>query len=478
MLVAEIERQRAFVEDGWIERDVNGTDSGLHALVEIVTSFDRRGVRDYRWTITRLGEARAWADRYVTLLRRGLEHERVATAAAVRSAMRSVDAMLAVDRPKNPFRMLVREVATVFATRGALEELRSALLRALEREVVPALRSIRMFLAREYLPRAPRHVEEAIYRHHLARHLGPDHLSPDALRRWGAAEVSRWQRDLGAAVVIAFGLATSLPRAMARIARDPALRFGGEDELLRVARTELVRARAIAERVMTVPEGALRVERVPAHLETTMLAQYLTPRGGEGTLQLNTTKLLRAQRRHELPTLITHEAFGGHHVAAIHAESRMGLPELRRFANVSAFDEGWALYAEQVRDELGGFDPIERIGYLGQQLWRAARLVIDTSLHDGTMSQAAAVSYLERVVFLPPARARAEVRRYLDCPAQALAYYVGKAHFLETRAEAKRILGSDFDLRRFHDKLLSLCAVPLNEARAEILIWASKATHR
>lgn len=207
-----------------------------------------------------------------------------------------------------------------------------------------------------------------------------------------------------------------------------------------------------------------------------MLAQYLNPRDGEGTLQVNTTALLSAQRRHELPTLMTHEAFGGHHVAALHAEAQHHLPDFRRFAVMSAFDEGWALYAEQLRDEQGGYTPVERVGYLAQQLWRAARLVVDTGLHTGVMSRAAAVRYLERVALLPRARAEAEVRRYLDCPAQALAYYVGKEKLLALRTNVKRIQGTRFDLKRFHRKLLSLGAVPWGEAENALVAWARTQT--
>lgn len=473
MLASEIARQRELVVSGWSERDLNGTSSGAHALVEIVTSFERTSMKDWRWTIARLAGAERWARGYVALLRRGLDAGRIVPEAAVRSAIASVDAMLDVRDPKNPFRELAREMDTKLARKPQLRALRRDLDRAIVDAVVPALRVLRRFLEKTYLPRATQRLDDAAYRHYLDAHLGPGHPSPEALRAHGAREVARLRRELRRAVHAAFGSRASLPRAMKSLARSKTMRFRDPSDLVRAATAELERARAYAEEAMPVPDGELRVEPIPTHQEGTMLAQYLNPRDGEATLQLNTTTLLSAQRRHELPTLVTHEVFGGHHVAALHAEAQDHLPDFRRFAVMSAFDEGWALYAEQLRDEQGGYTKLERVGYLAQQLWRAARLVVDTGLHTGAMSRAAAVRYLERIALLPRARAEAEVRRYLDCPAQALAYYVGKERLLSLREKVKRIQGpARFDLKRFHRKLLSLGAVPLGEAENVMLAWA------
>ncbi len=475
VLVDEITRARALVREGWLERDVNGTSSGVHALVEIVASFERRGWRDFRWTVERLGEARAWADSYVALLERGLARGEIAPRPAVASAIASLDAMRAVHAPKNPFRELGDELAELARRRPHRDAraLRRELERVVREEVVPALARVRTYLVRRYLPRAPARVDAATYAHFLALHLGEDHESPAAIGAWGRREVAALRSELRSAVRAAFGARASLPRAMRRLSVDAAQRFRTEEELLRTARSEVERARAIVERAVPVPPGKLRVERIPPHQDATMLAQYLTPRDGAGTLQLNTTALLGAQRRHELATLVTHETFGGHHLAALHAEARE-LPDVRRFAVNAAFDEGWALYAEQLRDELGGYAPDERVGYLAQQLWRAARLVVDTGLHTGAMTRREAERYLETQAFLPPARARAEVQRYLDCPAQALAYYVGKTRLLRLRTKVKRLQGARFDLRRFHRKLLSLGAVPLALAEASLIAWAQR----
>jgi uncharacterized protein (DUF885 family) len=471
----ELERALVLVRDGWLERDVNGTSSGVHALVEIVTSFERRGRRDLRWTIARLGEARAWANAYVRLLERGAVRGELAPRPAVASAVASIDAMLDRDAPANPFAELTRELAALHARRPHPLDAALArdLQRALQTQVGPALRHVRSYLVDRYLPRAPARLDRATYEHWLAVHLGEDHASPAAIGAWGRREVARLRRELRRAVHVAYGPRASLPSAMRRLALAAAQRFRTEEELLQAARAEVARARTIVARAVAVPPGELSIEPVPPHQDRTMLAQYLTPRDGSGALQLNTTALLHAQRRHELPALVTHETFGGHHLAALHAEAR-ALPDVRRFAASAAFDEGWALYAEQLRDELGGYEPEERIGYLAQQLWRAARLVVDTGLHAGGMTRREAEDYLATVAFLPRARARAEVRRYLDCPAQALAYYVGKTRVLNLRAKVRRTLGARFDLRAFHRKLLSLGAIPLRLVEATLLAWARR----
>ena len=164
--------------------------------------------------------------------------------------------------------------------------------------------------------------------------------------------------------------------------------------------------------------------------------------------------------RYSLPSLTYHEGVPGHHLQ-ISTAQRAPTHPLRKIAFFNAYLEGWALYAEQLADELGGYaTPIERAGYLQSFLFRAARLVVDTGLHSKGWSREQATQYLvDHVGFARP-RSQREVERYCVLPGQACSYKIGHAAWLRARAEAKRIAGNRFDLKQFHDVLES-GAMPL-----------------
>jgi uncharacterized protein (DUF885 family) len=269
---------------------------------------------------------------------------------------------------------------------------------------------------------------------------------------------------------------TSVAAFMRRLRREPANRYRDGDELLAAARAEVHRAAALARAVVPVPREGVTIAPVPRHEEATTAAQYMLIDGDPPRyeLQLNTGALLPGQLRHELANLVTHEGYPGHHLAQVVAERQRDLPRFRRRHLDSTFDEGWALYAETLRDEQGGFTPRERVGHLTDQLWRAARLVVDPGLHTGRMRPARAVRYFRAATFSTRATARAEIERYLDDPGQAVAYAYGKRRLLGIRAAVREILGDRFDARRFHARLLRLGAVPLAEAERAMLTWARR----
>jgi uncharacterized protein (DUF885 family) len=261
---------------------------------------------------------------------------------------------------------------------------------------------------------------------------------------------------------------------LGRLRADPKNRYRTGDELVTAAKGELRRAARLARSLAPVPRAPVAIAAVPRHAETTTAAQYMLIDGRPPRfeLQLNTGPLLSEQRRHELANLLSHEVYGGHHLAQVHADRQPSLPKFRRRRLDSAFDEGWAFYAEAWRDEHGGFEGRERVGYLTDQLWRAARLVVDTGLHTGRMSREQAVRYFREATYSSEATARAEIQRYIDSPGQALAYAYGKRRLLATRQAVQEILGPRFDARRFHTRVLALGAVPPEVLHRALVSWA------
>ncbi len=164
--------------------------------------------------------------------------------------------------------------------------------------------------------------------------------------------------------------------------------------------------------------------------------------------------------KYTLPSLTYHEGVPGHHLQLTIAQ-RSDQPTIRKVGGFSAYSEGWALYAEQVADELGGYaDPLEKAGYLQSFLFRAARLVVDTGLHAKRWTRDQATNYFVETTGFARPRSQREVERYCTMAGQACSYKVGHIAWLRARDNAKKIMGAKYDVKTFH-RVLDDGAVPL-----------------
>ncbi|MCR6646131.1 MAG: DUF885 family protein [Terricaulis sp.] len=177
--------------------------------------------------------------------------------------------------------------------------------------------------------------------------------------------------------------------------------------------------------------------------------------------------------RIDLPTQDYHEAAPGHHFQIALAQEQRDIPLLRRLISFNAYTEGWALYAEELAEEQNFYegDPIGRIGYLRWQLWRAARLVVDTGLHAQDWSRARAIAYLVETTGDAPGVIATEVDRYIVWPGQACGYEIGRREIARLREMARNELGPDFDLRGFHDAVLLSGETPLSVLAEIVREW-------
>jgi len=176
-----------------------------------------------------------------------------------------------------------------------------------------------------------------------------------------------------------------------------------------------------------------------------------------------------------LPTLAHHEGVPGHHFQYGYMRRAGALPLFRRILQFSAYTEGWALYAEQVADEIGAYenDPFGRIGYLQSELFRAARIVVDTGLHDRRWSREQAVAWMVEAIGETPEATRREIDRYCVYPGQACSFKVGANAILAARTAAQRRLGGRFDMGAFHDLVLTSGPVPMGVLEATIAQWTA-----
>lgn len=177
-----------------------------------------------------------------------------------------------------------------------------------------------------------------------------------------------------------------------------------------------------------------------------------------------------------LPTLTFHEAAPGHHNQIALAQENKNLPFIRaNMMGFTAYSEGWGLYAETIADEIGMYenDPAGRIGYLQAIAFRAARCVVDTGIHAFGWSRQKAIDYMYEVTGRFKPQVESEIARYTVWPGQACAYLIGREKILEIREFAKTKLGTKFDMRKFHDLLISQGSVPLNVLENMVKNWVN-----
>ncbi|HEV2078488.1 MAG TPA: DUF885 domain-containing protein [Allosphingosinicella sp.] len=225
----------------------------------------------------------------------------------------------------------------------------------------------------------------------------------------------------------------------------------------------------------TLPRLPYGLREIPAEIaEGTTTAYYNSgsPESGiAGTYYVNTSKL-NQRPLWEVPALSLHEAVPGHHhQIALQQEIELA-PFRRNFTGFTAFTEGWGLYAESLGREMGLYDtPAKKMGQLSYQMWRAARLVVDTGIHSKGWDKARAIAFMKENTALTDANINAEVNRYISWPAQALGYMLGNIRIRELRAKAEAQLGGKFDLRRFHDAVLLQGSVPLDVLETQVNAW-------
>ena len=211
------------------------------------------------------------------------------------------------------------------------------------------------------------------------------------------------------------------------------------------------------------PKDPLEIRRVPPEIEAGASNGYYRPAALDGSrpaIYFINLKSTGDWPKYSLPALTYHEGNPGHHLQNSVTQGSAEIPMLRRIAFYSAYGEGWALYAEQVADELGAYKGIERAGYLQSFLFRAERLVVDTGLHHKRWTREQAIDHMVAATGFARPRVQREVERYCASPGQACSYKIGHIAWTRARAKAQQALGSRFDIRDFHD-ILKEGAMPL-----------------
>ena len=341
--------------------------------------------------------------------------------------------------------------------------LRAEAVKTIRDTVQPAYGELLRFMRTEYLPhlRTTLAAEDlpdgkAFYRAKIREFTTVD-MEPAAIHALGEAEVARLHGEM-LVVMKETGFAGDFPAFHKFLRTDAQFYAKTPDELLmRAAWVAKKFDGKAAQYFGLLPRARFAIKPVPDEIAPF----YTAGRGGPGIYLVNTYNL-STRPLFNLTALTLHESAPGHAFQMPLAQEHKNQPQFRQHTYISAYGEGWALYCEKLGLEMGLYEtPYDRFGMLGYQIWRAARLVIDTGIHSQGWTREQAIKYLHDYTALPEHEIETEVDRYIAWPAQALSYYLGEMAIVKARAKAESELGSRFNIRAFHDTVLELGSVPL-----------------
>ena len=445
-------------------------------LPRLVAQMPFMSDADYLVYLARLQALPAHVDGLIEQLRTGKQAGWTipkAAIAPVPDALRALREKLADGPLGAPFQRIPATIGP--AVRDQFRALGS---RALNEQVAPALRKLEDYLRQEYVPAARDSIGAAAlpggpeWYAQLVKNSTTTGMTPAQVHALGLQEVARLRAAIEG-LIPRTGFRGGFDEFIAFARSDRRLFFSDPAALLDRYRRTLALAQARVGRVVTlIPEAGIVVKPMGAASGGGQPAAYYEAgsAGRSAALVVDTARL-DARPIWQVDTIALHEAVPGHHLQVARAQE-LDLPAFRRHAWYDAFGEGWATYAESLGPELGLFqDPFSLFGHLNEEMFRAARLVVDTGIHSLGWTRRQAIDYLNTHTANPPLDNEAEVDRYIARPAQALGYKIGQLRILALRTQARAALGPLFDLRRFHDALLGGGALPLPELERRMSRW-------
>lgn len=419
-------------------------------------------VAEYRAYLGRLRDMPRYIDEQIANMRAGLARGFTRPQVSIAGRAQTIEAMAAPDPEDSPFNTPFTDIPSSIpaAARPELIVEGDALIRS---RVAPAFAKLHEFIRDEYIPNARTTTSaEAVpngkgwYEARIRQYTTLD-LGAEEIHRIGLSEVARIQADMEATMKEA-GWDGDFQGFLHFLKTDP--QFYAETPYELIAKSAYVANKVNGQLKFTI--GLLPRYRFTIRPTPAAVAPFDT--GGKGGLEscLMNTYDLPSRPLYTIPPLTLHECAPGHSFQAALALEAPERPPIRKSTYFSGYGEGWALYMEWLGTKMGIYEtPYEEFGRQTYEMWRAARLVVDTGLHHMGWTRQQALDYLGSRTALSDHEVTIEVDRYINTPAQALAYKLGELLIREKRAEAEELLGAGFDQRWFHDVILGLGSVPL-----------------
>lgn len=446
-----------------------GAIGGFHSdLSSLLAQSPVDTVHHVEQMIARMAAYPRRVDQELVRLRQGKSLGWVPPRAVLERVIANIDAQL-VDDDNNPFLLPFRAMDRAIPE-AQQRQLRERAAQALRKQVLPAQRRLRDFVAGEYRSASPpsgallHYPDGASVYAAAVRQQTTTELTPAQIHEIGLREVARLRGDIDR-VMREMAWKGDFASFVKHLNTDPKYFHKNGAELLASHRDVAKRIDAELPRLFAeLPRLPYGIRPMPSHFGPDRAEYYEGPAldgSRPGWFNAN-AEGFRTRPIWGEETLTAHEAVPGHHLQIARAQELGELPKFRRTAWFTAYGEGWALYAETLGFDLGLYKtPESRFGHYQDQLFRAARLVVDTGIHAQGWDRQRAIDYMVERTGSDRKFIESEVDRYTSVPGQALGYMLGELKIMELRERAKTKLNDRFDLRRFHNAILDQSAVPL-----------------
>ncbi|QBF84146.1 DUF885 family protein [Shewanella maritima] len=437
-------------------------------------------VEDYRNWLSRLKGFIGWIELAQQRMQQGIDNKVVLPRTLVERIVPQLDAQLVAKAEDSLFFAPIEKLPESFSEQERVE-LTKAYAELIEQSLLPSLTQLRNFVKDTYLPNA-RGTDgwsglpngKAWYQMLANQHTTTE-LPVDEIHQIGLSEVARILSEMDK-VREQVGFEGDLTAFFASLSSEPEYFFTEKQDLVDGYMALKDEINAVLPKYFNVmPKADYVVKPVESFREKSAAgASYQSPAvdgSRPGVFYINTYNL-KAQPKWGMMTLSLHEAAPGHHFQIAIKQELEGVPEFQRFKGYTAFEEGWALYAEYLGIEMGLFtDPYQYFGKLSDEMLRAMRLVVDTGLHAKGWSREQAIQYMKDNSPMAESDIKAEVERYMAIPGQALSYKVGQLTILKLREQAEQQLGDKFDLKGFHDQILTTGSLPMAVMEQKVSDW-------
>jgi len=449
---------------------------------QLVAQTPFKTAKDYRNYLGRLRALPKYVDGVIAQLQQGVKAGWVApkvTMSVVPGQLQEFVAKLDSSPLAAPFKDMPASIPA--AQRASLTREGQRLL---QQAVAPAFRKLDAYISDNYLPVCRDSIAAsnlpggAAYYAYKVKENTTTSMTPQEIHEVGLQEVARIQAEMKL-VMQQTGFKGTFAEFITFLNTDPRFYYTKPEDLLAGYKDIIKKSSAQLPRFFAdIPRAAVDVKPVPEVGAENQAGAYYEPGTPDGSrpgyFVANLSKL-DSRPKWEMETLTLHESVPGHHLQTARAHEIKGLPEFRRFGWYVVFGEGWALYAESLGGEMGFYtDPYSKFGHLNDELFRAARLVVDTGMHALGWTRQQAIDYMNVNTANPPHDNQVEIDRYIVDPGQALGYKIGQLKIKALREKAQQQLGSKFDLRRFNNAVIDNGALPLEMLETQINSWIAQ----
>ncbi len=456
---------------------------GIQSASEITELLPFATVKDYENWIARLRTLDTALDQTTAQMRLGIAEHRTPPRVVMKRLVGQIDKQI-VGKPEAsplyaPFLTMPKDIPADQQAR-----LRSTAATAIREQDVPAYTRFRSFYVKEYLPACTESLaatdlpDGRDFYAWTVRYHTTTNLTPDQIHAIGLSEVKRLDAEI-AKIKTQVKFAGSTEAFFKELRTNKRFYHRNGQELFDSYAVIAKRIDGELPKLFgKLPRQPYGVRPIPATSAPDTYTAYYQPGAADGTragyFYVNLYKP-ESRPAYEQEALTAHEAVPGHHLQIALQQELGELPEFRRQAGYTAYVEGWALYSASLSGHLRLYkDPYSKLGQLTYEMWRAVRLVLDTGIHAKGWSREKAVAFFRAHAAKTPLDIDNEVDRYISWPGQALAYKIGELKIKELRARAQDKLGPQFDVRAFHDRVLSRGAVPLSVLEQDIDAWIAE----